>query len=97
MAENFAEMNEVDIAYEILSESGKGNPIYFKKLITDVIRKKSGSTTNDAATISEIYTQINMDSRFYHAGEGLWGLTDWVPPETKRSRATKTVKPAQPA
>ena len=91
MAEN---ISEVDIAYQILSKAGKDNPIYFKKLIREVIAQQNKSVQNEAAVISEIYTMINMDSRFQHAGDGLWGLTDWYPPETKRSRSStaKTVK-----
>ena len=95
MENNFATMSEVDIAYQILSASGKDNPIYFKKLIREVIDKKGKAVQNEAAAISEIYTMINMDSRFQHAGDGRWGLTDWYPPETKRSRSsTKIVKSA---
>ena len=90
MAEN---ISEVDIAYDILRESGKENPLYFKKWIREVIRRQGKTVQNEAAAISEIYTLINMDSRFQHIGDGLWGLTDWYPPETKRSRSTtKTVK-----
>ena len=93
MAEN---ISEVDLAYQILSESGKDNPIYFKKLIREVIARQHKTVQNEAAAISEIYTMINMDSRFQHAGDGLWGLTDWYPPETKRTRSStaKTVKSA---
>ncbi len=83
-------ISEVDLAYQILSESGKENPIYFKKLIRQIIAKKNKVVQNEAAAISEIYTMINMDSRFQHAGDGLWGLTDWYPPETKRRGSTKT-------
>ena len=89
-------ISDVDLAYQILSESGKENPLYFKKLIREVITRKNKTVQNEAAAISEIYTMINMDSRFQHIGDGLWGLTDWYPPETKRSRSstatTKTVK-----
>ena len=85
-------ISEVDLAYQILSESGKDNPIYFKKLIREIIAKKNKIVQNEAAAISEIYTMINMDSRFQHVKDGLWGLADWYPPETKRSRSTtKTV------
>ena len=93
MAEN---ISEVDLAYQILSEAGKDNPIYFKKLIREVIARQHKTVQNEAAAISEIYTMINMDSRFQHVGDGLWGLTDWYPPETKRTRSstTKTVKSA---
>lgn len=92
MGENFEQMSEVDLAYQVLSESGKDNPLYFKKLIREVIKRKNKIVQNEAAAISEIYTMINMDSRFQHVKDGQWGLTDWYPPETKRSRSTKTVK-----
>ena len=91
MDNNFATMSEVDIAYQILSAAGKDNPIYFKKLIREVIAKKGKTVQNEAAAISEIYTMINMDSRFQHIGDGLWGLTDWYPPDTKRSRSTTKI------
>ena len=81
-------ISEVDLAYQILSEAGKDNPIYFKKLIREIIAKKNKVVQNEAAAISEIYTMINMDSRFQHVKDGLWGLADWYPPETKRSRST---------
>ena len=85
-------ISEVDLAYNILSAAGKDNPIHFKTLIRQIIAAKNEVVQNEAAAISEIYTMINMDSRFQHAGEGFWGLTDWYPPETKRSRSTtKTV------
>lgn len=88
MEENFMEMPEVDIAYQILSMSGKDNPIYFKTLIREVIAKKNKVVQNEAAAISEIYTMINMDGRFQHDKDGKWGLADWYPPETKRTRST---------
>ena len=93
---NFADMSEVDIAYKLLTEAGKDNPVYFKTLIRTIIKLKNKAVQNEAAAISEIYTMINMDSRFQHVGDGQWGLTDWNPPETKRasrarSAATKTV------
>ena len=92
---NFEKIPEVELAYQILSESGKENPLYFKKLIREVIARKNITVQNEAAAISEIYTMINMDSRFQHIGDGLWGLADWYPPETKRTRsATKTTAKA---
>ena len=92
MEENFAEMSEVDIAYQILSERDKDNPIYFKTLIREIIDKKNKVVQNEAAAISEIYTMINMDSRFQHVKDGLWGLTDWYPTETKRGGSKRTEK-----
>ena len=85
MEDNFKNMSEVDIAYQILSTAGKGNSMYYKDLILEVIAKKGKTVQNEAAAISEIYTMINMDSRFQYT-DGLWGLTDWIPQETKRTR-----------
>jgi DNA-directed RNA polymerase subunit delta len=91
MEDNYETMSEVDIAYQILSRSGKDNPLYFKKWIREVIAKKNKVVQNEAAAISEIYTLINMDSRFQHVGDGKWGLTDWYPP-TKKSSSKSTTK-----
>ena len=93
MEENFTEMSEVDIAYQILSETDKDNPIYFKKLIREVIARQNKVVQDEAAAISEIYTMLNMDGRFQHVKDGLWGLAEWYPPETKRPRgASKTAE-----
>ena len=90
MEYNFDEMSEVDLAYKLLTEAGKENPTHFKTLIRTIIKLKDKAVQNEAAAISEIYTMINMDSRFQHMGNGLWGLTDWNPPETKRSSRSRS-------
>ena len=93
MAENNLEdISEVDLAYQILVESGKEHPLHFKKWILEIIARKGMENQYDASTISEIYTLINMDSRFQHIGDGIWGLSDWYPPETKRRSSSKTTK-----
>jgi len=88
--QNYQNMSEVDIAYKILSDTG--NPIHYKSLILDVIKKKSKPVQNEASAISEVYTMINMDGRFQYQGSGLWGLTEWNPPEVKRSSTRSSVK-----
>ena len=80
---NYAKSTETDVAYYILSK--KGEPIYYKDLVTEVIKKKAKPVQSLSHAISEVYTQINMDSRFHHMGGSMWGLTEWNPPETKRS------------
>lgn len=80
---NYATSTETDVAYYILSK--KGEPIYYKDLVTEVIKKKAKPVQSLSHAISEVYTQINMDSRFHHMGGSMWGLTEWNPPETKRS------------
>ena len=83
---NYAKSTETDIAYYILSK--KGEPIYYKDLVTEVIKKKAKPVQSLSHAISEVYTQINMDSRFHHMGGSMWGLTEWNPPETKRSSSS---------
>ena len=92
MAKKFEDMTEVDIAYQILNETDKDNPIYWKDLVLEILKKKNKSTQNEATAISEVYTMINMDSRFQHIADGKWGLTEWNPPEAKKRgiRALKT-------
>ncbi|MBO4853437.1 MAG: DNA-directed RNA polymerase subunit delta [Schwartzia sp.] len=80
---NYEKSTETDVAYYILSK--KGEPIYYKDLVTEVIKKKAKPVQSLSRAISEVYTQINMDSRFHHMGKSMWGLTEWNPPETKRS------------
>lgn len=86
---DFNERSELDLAYKILTASGKDNPIHYKELILEILDKKNKAVQNEAAAISEIYTMINMDSRFQHVGDGMWGLTEWNPPEVKRTRGTR--------
>ena len=83
---NYAKSTETDIAYYILSK--KGTPVYYKDLVTEVIKKKAKPVQSLSLAISEVYTQINMDSRFHHMGGSMWGLTEWNPPETKRSSSS---------
>ena len=83
---NYAKSTETDVAYYILSK--KGEPIYYKDLVTEVIKKKAKPVQSLSHAISEVYTQINMDSRFHHVGKSMWGLTEWNPPETRRSSSS---------
>ena len=86
--DNFVNMSEVDVAYKILANNG--NPIHYKELILDVIEKKHKPVQSLSASISEVYTMINMDSRFQYRGDCIWGLTEWNPPETKRTAARRS-------
>ena len=80
---DFEHMSEVDIAHHILTQ--KKEPIHYKDLITEVIETKHKPVLLMDTATSEIYTMMNMDSRFHYEGESRWGLTEWVPPEVKRS------------
>ena len=79
---DFVNSSEVDIAYHVLTE--KGETMYYKDLVLEVIEKKHKPVQSLSAAISEVYTLLNMESRFQYEGEGQWGLTEWNPPEVKR-------------
>ena len=85
---DFLKSSEVDVAYYILSQAGK--TIYYKDLVLDVIEKAHKPVQSLSAAISEVYTLINMDSRFHYEGEGQWGLTEWNPPEVKRTHTSRS-------
>ncbi len=72
----FVEKLEQDVAFEILSQNGK--PMFYKDLVMQVIEAKKKPIQSISTTISEVYTLINMDSRFSYVGNGMWTLTDWV-------------------
>ena len=76
---DYTQMSEVDAAYHILAE--KRETMHYKDLILEVIEATHRPVQSLAMAISEIY----MDSRFHYEGESRWGLTEWVPPEVKRS------------
>ena len=80
---DFLHSSETDVAYYILNLANK--PIFFK-----VIEKKCKPVQSLSASISEVYTLINMDARFQHTGNGMWGLVEWNPPETKRSSVSSS-------
>ncbi|MEG6586215.1 DNA-directed RNA polymerase subunit delta [Dendrosporobacter sp. 1207_IL3150] len=85
---------EVDIAYQILRQSGQ--PMYFRDLINKVIDIKAKPVASLSHAISEIHTQINMDSRFAHLGKGMWGLNEWTPQNTRRSSSDDSSSSSAP-
>ncbi len=86
MAIDYVNSSEVDVAYHVLSEAGE--TMYYRDLVLKVIELKRKPVQSLAEAISEVYTLINMDSRFHYEGESRWGLTEWNPPETKRSHSS---------
>ena len=91
----YANRSETDVAHDILSE--KNEAMYYKELVMEVIDKKRKPVQSLAQAISEVYTLINMDSRFHYEGESKWGLTEWVPPEVKRSSSRSSGTSAKTA
>ena len=84
---DFLHSSETDVAYYILNLANK--PIFFKDLILEVIEKKCKPVQSLSASISEVYTLINMDARF-NIQVMVWVLVEWNPPETKRSSVSSS-------
>lgn len=83
--------SDVDVAYDILKD--KGEPIYYKDLVLKVIEKRNKPVQSLSNTISEVYTLINMDSRFSYTGrndegKSMWGLSEWLPTDSKRTHTS---------
>lgn len=71
------DMSVTDLAYRILK--ARGAVINFKELINEVLAIKPIAGENRGKMIAQINTEINLDSRFIHQGQGVWGLRDWQP------------------
>lgn len=84
-------MSVTDIAVCILKNRGKA--IHFKELITEVMQVKAINQENPGRLIAQMHTEINLDSRFIHQGNGEWGLREWL---NKGSKVVK-IRPEAPA
>lgn len=85
------DMSVTDIALCILKNRGK--TIHFKELISEVMRVKAINHENPGRLIAQMHTEISLDSRFIHHGNGEWGLRDW---QQKGSKIVK-IRPETPS
>ncbi|MDR1160117.1 MAG: DNA-directed RNA polymerase subunit delta [Syntrophomonadaceae bacterium] len=60
--------SESDWAIELIRENKE--PVFYKELLISIAEKIG--CTQDAASLSNIYTRINMDNRLTYQGEGYW-------------------------
>lgn len=84
-------MSVTDIAFCILKNRGK--TIHFKELISEVMRVKAINQENPGRLIAQMHTEISLDSRFIHHGNGEWGLREW---QLKGSKIVK-IRPETPS
>lgn len=74
----------VELAYELLKANKE--PIYFREIMEE-IRRLRGMTEDEAMeVIARLYTEINIDGRFIHLGQNVWGLKRWYPIEKANER-----------
>lgn len=77
--EELDEMAMVDMAHAILS--GGNDPVAFADLMQTIREAKGMSEEEAASLLAQLYTEMNIDGRFVHVGDGLWGLKKWYPIE----------------
>jgi DNA-directed RNA polymerase subunit delta len=65
-----------------------GAPLFHKDITTKLVEMLNGPDAPfDPKLIARIHTEINLDNRFIHTGQGMWGLKEWAP---KRSLPQKS-------
>lgn len=75
-------ISEVDLAFNIMKQ--RGEPIYFRELIEEILRLKPVPAEQWSRAAAAIYTQLNLDTRFNYLGEGRWTLRSGHPGKTLR-------------
>lgn len=60
--------SEADWAVAILSE--KQEPMFYSELVEQIADNMAKS--KDAATLTSIYTRLNLDNRLVYQGDGYW-------------------------
>lgn len=84
------DMSVTDLAYFILKN--RGQSLHFKELISEIMRVKAISQENPGRLIAQMHTEINLDSRFLHQGNGEWGLREW-----QKGAKVVRIRPETPA
>ncbi|MBC9784551.1 MULTISPECIES: DNA-directed RNA polymerase subunit delta [Heliobacterium] len=74
--------SEIEVLHQLLRE--KGENTFYKDLIVQVLSRMGYEDPEDAKAIAAVYTQMNLDMRFIHFGNGMWGLRNWAPAKSTR-------------
>jgi len=70
-------MRDIEVVYQILQNEKRS--LFFRELLSKAIEGRDGVHDHSwAHVMSEIFTQMNMDSRFHHEGKNKWCLTEWI-------------------
>jgi len=78
-----------DIAYQILKE--KKTALNYRELIDTVLDILGAPKENRTREMARAHTEINLDSRFVHVGQGNWALKEWQP-----KGGSRVIKPDPP-
>jgi DNA-directed RNA polymerase subunit delta len=80
-------LDTVDLAHAILKENGE--PLYYRELIDRVLAAKPLQGKDNEHIMAGIHTELNLDRRFVHVGNGVWGLREWMPNKGLTGRDTE--------
>lgn len=80
-----------EVVYNILKQNG--TPMHHKEITDRIIQMLPDVTQPDPKLIARIHTDINLDNRFYHMGNGMWGLKEWAPKQKIQQRVIPTWQP----
>ena len=85
------DMAVTDIALCVLKNRGKA--MHFKEIFAEVMTVKGINQENPGCLIAQMLTELSIDSRFTHHGNGEWGLREW---QLKGTKVVK-IRPEAPA
>lgn len=85
------DMAVTEIALCVLKNRGKA--IHFKEIFAEVMTVKGINQENPGRLIAQMLTELSIDSRFTHHGNGEWGLREW---QLKGNKVLK-IRPEAPA
>jgi len=71
------EIPMVDIAYQILKQSGKA--YHYNELVKMIADVKGMTEGQIFDYLPQLYTEVNIDGRFANLGHSEWGLKNWYP------------------
>ncbi|MFZ5625880.1 MAG: DNA-directed RNA polymerase subunit delta [Bacillota bacterium] len=75
-----AKYSYADLAYRILREAQRPLPV--RQLLEQVVAEQQKNEGQLKGSLPQLmasaYTEINLDQRFVHLGEGLWSIRELV-------------------
>lgn len=85
----------IDLANDLLLEEKKA--MNFHDTFETVANLKGLSKAKKAESISQFYTDLNLDGRFLTLGSNIWGLKRWYPVDQIDEEVSMTPKKKKPA
>lgn len=78
-------MKTTDAAYNVLKKYG--HPIHIQDLLDETLA--AVGLDREPKRLAKIYTDLNMDIRFFYRGSAQWGLKEWQPRTTGRGSSAR--------